>query len=1161
MKTTKKQGSHFNSKPLYLVSLMFCITLLMVSFASATITKDFVKDTEKSRDSTTNYGTITLKDKWFIDVFGWFEKDVKKIKLTDNTDICGTNCYAIKEIELLEDGTLIDDVRFYRIKDGEKTLSNIRSYEVLIKTDEEEYEEDVYEYVCKGTGKLNINGTEEQTCENKKTGTIKKKRDLWEPYNNEVKKKGTYIIKLSGEKRADWTYDWQVKSSGVWTTEWAVWGYSNITEAHGNTLGSTGLSVAFVVGMKVMMKTTANISGINKYSGDNSDTCYILDASQNILQTGTFSGLYCSLNYQLNNNTYYYLVGNSSSGSVTHKYGTATLPQVGTYFNWTKYLYDGTDYDNDEFVFINNATFLLQASSITLNSPADAYVSPTNDIDFNCSAQVVGGATLTNISLWGNWTGVWILNETQEFFEEETIDCYSNISGRSCTDECDGVFTQSPLAVWEDYGINSCYSYIDVNETYILEPSSCNSQSVSSTVNATYNGSNYGCALMIIDMSDYFYCPSYERMGRDVTSADCKNTTAIDFDTIFDFTSAYFTYGITGPTSAEANFDKSISPDGDYLWTCQACDSDGDCGFATTNRTLSIDTTEPSITILYPNGTINYGYYGQNISLNYSIIDSNPDTCWYEYNEINTTVSCTANSTMILNTTSSLRLYANDSVGNNNYSDVSWDYRVFENSLSYNATTYETQTEGFILNLSYNSALWLGIEADLIYDDGTSTSTKTGTGNNLLFTATKVIPAVASTIDKQFYFSIRLTNTSGTTIINTTLTNQTVTKTTAITTGSGCSAGLAEAFYFNFGNEQTRSTVNFITNLTYVFRYGYSGNTTAISINGTSLNAANFSVCINNSLPYYSIGYGEIQYETSGFSARRYYIFSNTRLTNVTVANTLYSLPTASSTSFLLTITDTGLSPYSNYYTTLLRWYPEINEYKVVEMGRTDDKGQTVKKVKVEDVDYRIGVYTTSGTLIKLIEPIRMVCLASPCTYSVIIPTSTTSSFTTLLGMQTNLSYDSTNNRFIFIWNDPSQTTSEIILNITKVTSMMDIEVCSDSSTDWTGILICTITNTTGTYKASVYRSASPSENILSLLIEIRNRITDLEDGKTIGLLITIILIPFMGLMAVWSPVAVIVFAVVAIIPAFMFGAYGLVALLSITIIGGVIIYLTRRIS
>ena len=190
-----------------------------------------------------------------------------------------------------------------------------------------------------------------------------------------------------------------------------------------------------------------------------------------------------------------------------------------------------------------------------------------------------------------------------------------------------------------------------------------------------------------------------------------------------------------------------------------------------------------------------------------------------------------------------------------------------------------------------------------------------------------------------------------------------------------------------------------------------------------------------------------------------------------------------------------------------------------------------------------------------------MVCLASPCTYSVIIPTSTTSSFTTLLGMQTNLSYDSTNNRFIFIWNDPSQTTSEIILNITKVTSMMDIEVCSDSSTDWTGILICTITNTTGTYKASVYRSASPSENILSLLIEIRNRITDLEDGKTIGLLITIILIPFMGLMAVWSPVAVIVFAVVAIIPAFMFGAYGLVALLSITIIGGVIIYLTRRIS
>jgi len=93
-----------------------------------------IKDNEKSI-GTTNYGTITLTDRSWIDVFGWFEKDVAEITLKENSETCGESCYAIKEITLYEDGSLIDDVKFETIKeDGSRVEQPIRSYQFYIKS-------------------------------------------------------------------------------------------------------------------------------------------------------------------------------------------------------------------------------------------------------------------------------------------------------------------------------------------------------------------------------------------------------------------------------------------------------------------------------------------------------------------------------------------------------------------------------------------------------------------------------------------------------------------------------------------------------------------------------------------------------------------------------------------------------------------------------------------------------------------------------------------------------------------------------------------------------------------------------------------------------------------------------------------------------------------
>jgi len=157
---------------------------------------------------------------------------------------------------------------------------------------------------------------------------------------------------------------------------------------------------------------------------------------------------------------------------------------------------------------------------------------------------------------------------------------------------------------------------------------------------------------------------------------------------------------------------------------------------------------------------------------------------------------------------------------------------------------------------------------------------------------------------------------------------------------------------------------------------------------GSLTNSSDFSICINNSNTYYSVGYGEIQYSKTNSLNRRFFIFQNTRLTNSTVNNTLYDLETTLGTAFTFTIKDTNLNPYSNNFVGLMRWYPEIDEYKTVEMGKTDDKGETVLRLKTEDVSYRIAIYTNEGILIKMVNPLTFTCATSPCTYTIFISPS-----------------------------------------------------------------------------------------------------------------------------------------------------------------------------
>jgi hypothetical protein len=186
-----------SKKLIVLLSIATMISLLFIGVISNVKAEDY-NVTQVKINKSFDEKAVTLKSEFIKDdkdEYGKYDisyfntsiskdENVLSTKLTNNTDTCGKECYAIGTIELFKNTSLIDDIQFYKIENGIKTISNIRNYYILF-----------------------YNGT------------------VWDTYPlGKVIETGNYTIKLIGHKRPSWSYDWQIKTNGFWTTEWAIWG-------------------------------------------------------------------------------------------------------------------------------------------------------------------------------------------------------------------------------------------------------------------------------------------------------------------------------------------------------------------------------------------------------------------------------------------------------------------------------------------------------------------------------------------------------------------------------------------------------------------------------------------------------------------------------------------------------------------------------------------------------------------------------------------------------------------------------------------------------------------------------------------------------------------------------------------------------------------------
>ena len=112
-----------------------------------------------TRDITTSkYGKYEIRNS--ILGLSWFQYGkVADIELKENSDVCGENCFAEKEITLYQDGILVDEITFEtKQPDGSWKYQPIRSYQFSYQGEVQDYKS-----VCNIIGESE-NGTIIKEC-------------------------------------------------------------------------------------------------------------------------------------------------------------------------------------------------------------------------------------------------------------------------------------------------------------------------------------------------------------------------------------------------------------------------------------------------------------------------------------------------------------------------------------------------------------------------------------------------------------------------------------------------------------------------------------------------------------------------------------------------------------------------------------------------------------------------------------------------------------------------------------------------------------------------------------------------------------------------------------------------------------------------------------
>ena len=537
------------------------------------------------------------------------------------------------------------------------------------------------------------------------------------------------------------------------------------------------------------------------------------------------------------------------------------------------------------------------------------------------------------------------------------------------------------------------------------------------------------------------------------------------------------TLGLTGVVN-NSQWTRTMT-EGNYFWTCYACDGDGDCAFASTNRTLTIDTTPPTVSVQSPPSNSLSGELGASEELNVTFTDDLLDQCWYDYNGTNISIgSCTSGimnyTTFILEDENyNMTIYGNDSIGNILSYYFEWTYLILVNSETYNKQTTEGNSEDFGLDVTIDG--YRITSGNLVYNK-TSYSSSLINPSEYNYVISKNIksPNLDTTQNMSFFWRLTLENG---TAYNLTAKNQTVYPITL----DNCSTNTLVVFNFTMRDEDSqRILVGTTDNTTMEININildYTNNIPVLNFSQMFNQTNPMAVCISaiNNSKYRT----DVQIRHySDDHVKEYYYMQNFTLQNSSIPQNidLYDLLTTQSQEFLVTWKDDYFIPEGNVLIHITRNYIDEGVFKTVEIAKTDETGQTIVHLILGDVTYTIYVYK-EGVLQATYENVIAYCdnvATGDCKLNLNSFTSTTQieDFSRYKNIDYSITWDRDTKTITVSYSTIDGSSAVMFLNATKFDRFGNDTVCSDTLISSSGTLNCIIPDSYGnvTVIAELYK-------------------------------------------------------------------------------------------
>ncbi len=289
----------------------------------------------------------------------------------------------------------------------------------------------------------------------------------------------------------------------------------------------------------------------------------------------------------------------------------------------------------------------------------------------------------------------------------------------------------------------------------------------------------------------------------------------------------------------------------------------------------------------------------------------------------------------------------------------------------------------------------------------------------------------------------------------------------------------------------------------------------AVGIQGANVSikfekAFNYSICIvpNASV---SVGNSIIEYMAPGYSTRHYYMINQT-LTNNTLNIPLYLLSNGISSVIQAKVYDKSSGdPVPGAYIELLRYYPESNSFKLVEMMQSDTNGYGTFTVALYNTLYKWIVIHNSA--VKLDTETSTVYSGTKL-LPISLSQDALGEFQYIGAVANNVTWDKTTNTAIFQWYDTNAVVTKGQLKVYRQngwgkTLLSDTQLITAS-----GILAYTVTeNTTGnTYIAEGILDPVYKWPIISIMNPDYNIRSTWGDTVVLALMLLTIVLAFMFL-------------------------------------------------